>query len=57
MPNFNIWFILYLIENSLYILGKKNFCMLHAGAIKKKQNAQLIFNTRHLKKTYEILKN
>ena len=57
MPNFNIWFILYLIENSLYILmGRKNFCMLHAGAIKKKQNAQLIFGPQGTGKTYEILK-
>ena len=50
--NFNIWYILYIIENTIYfLLSKKNFCMLHAGAVRKKNNSILILGPQGSGKT------
>jgi hypothetical protein len=54
--NFNIWFILYIIENTIYFLiSKKKICMLHGGAIKKGKSSHLILGPQGSGKTLYTL--
>jgi len=54
--NFNKWFVLYAIENSLYVLmGKEKYCMLHAGGIVKNSKTLVVSGTQGSGKTSEVL--
>lgn len=54
--DFNIWFILYVIENTLYLLlSKKKICMLHAGAVKKNNSSYIFFGPQGSGKTLYTL--
>ena len=54
--DFNIWFFLYIIENSLYLLlSRKKVCMLHAGAVKKNNYSYIIFGPQGSGKTLYTL--
>ena len=53
---FNIWFILYVIENTIYLLiSKKKICMLHAGAVKKNKTSHIILGPQGSGKTLYTL--
>jgi len=54
--DFNKWFILYIIENTIYVLlSKKKFCMLHAGAVKKGNSSNIILGPQGSGKTFYAL--
>ena len=54
--SFNKWFFLYTIESTIYVLlSKKKICMLHAGAVKKKNSSHLILGPQGSGKTLYAL--
>ena len=55
--DFNLWIFLYAIENTLYFLtSRKKICMLHGGAVSKKNKTHIILGPRGSGKTFFVLK-
>ena len=55
--DFNLWIFLYAIENTLYFLtSRKKICMLHGGAVSKKDKTHIILGPQGSGKTFFVLK-